>query len=279
MAAGRLLHGWRHRVIGAAVFSLLAATSASAQITNTFPTSGNIGVGTINPFTSIHARGTNPYLTLESTTDQGAGYWSKNTIQQWYFGLLDNMGITRFSLYDNTANKEQLTILSNSGNVGIGTGVPTAKLHVAGDVKVDGNIAAKYQDVAEWVRTATALPPGTVVAIDTQDSDRVVASSKPYDTGVAGVISLRPGVVLGEPGQDKVLVAHSGRVRVRVDAGYGAISRGDLLVASPTPGHAMRSEPKNIGGVTVHLPGTLIGKALEPLSEGQAEILVLLTLQ
>jgi hypothetical protein len=281
MAAGRFgwLPGWHHQLIGAAVFSLLAATSASAQITNTFPQNGNLGIGTTSPFTSVHARGSNPYLTLENTSNQGAGYWSKNTIQQWYFGLLDNMGITRFSLYDNTSNKEQLTILSNSGNVGIGTGAPAAKLHVAGNVQVDGNIAAKYQDVAEWVRTGEALAPGTVVAIDTQDSDRVVTSSKPYDTAVAGVVSPRPGLVLGEAGPDKALVAHSGRVRVKVDAKYGAVSRGDLLVASPTPGFAMRSEPKIIDGVRVHMPGTLIGKALEPLNEGQAEILVLLTLQ
>src|SRR2546425_12455150 len=128
------------------------------------------------------------------------------------------MGITRFSLYDNTANKEQLPIVSNSGNVGIGTGVPTAKLPVAGDVQVDGNIAAKYQDVAEWVRTATALPPGTVVAIDTQDSDRVVASSKPYDTGVAGGILLRPRGRLGETGEDQGVGAPTCGVRAGVGA-------------------------------------------------------------
>src|SRR3989441_8652389 len=143
------------------------------------------------------------------------------------------MGITRFSLYDNTANKEQLPIVSNSGNVGIGTGVPTAKLPVAGDVQVDGNIAAKYQDVAEWVRTATALPPGTVVAIDTQDSDRVVASSKPYDTGVAGGISLRPRGMLGGTGQDKGLVAPSGGGRGRGGGGRWGVFRRGVLVAGP----------------------------------------------
>ena len=41
----------------------------------------------------------------------------------------------------------------------------------------------------------------------------------------------------------------------------------------------MRSEPVNMGGNALHRPGTLIGKALEPLSAGQGEILVLLTLQ
>jgi len=117
------------------------------------------------------------------------------------------------------------------------------------------------------------------VAIDTQDTNRVVASNKPFDTRVAGVVSRQPGIVLGEPGEGKAMIAHSGRVRVKVDANYGSIAVGDLLVTSPTPGYAMRSEPVNIGGTEMHRPGTLIGKALEPLSVGQAEILVLLTLQ
>ena len=41
----------------------------------------------------------------------------------------------------------------------------------------------------------------------------------------------------------------------------------------------MRSEPIDIGSAKFHLPGTLIGKALEPLNEGEGEILVLLSLQ
>ncbi len=38
-----------------------------------------------------------------------------------------------------------------SGNVGIGTMTPAAKLHVVGDAIVEGNLGAKYQDVAEWL--------------------------------------------------------------------------------------------------------------------------------
>ena len=75
------------------------------------------------------------------------------------------------------------------------------------------------------------------------------------------------------------MVAQSGRVRVKVDARYGAIKIGDLLVTSPTPGHAMRSRSVQVGSQTLHRPGTLLGKALEPLPKGQGEILVLLTLQ
>jgi hypothetical protein len=50
-------------------------------------------------------------------------------------------------------------------------------------------------------------------------------------------------------------------------------------VTSGTPGLAMKSQPVNIGGIQFHRPGTLIGKALEPLAKGRGEILVLLSLQ
>ena len=93
------------------------------------------------------------------------------------------------------------------------------------------------------------------------------------------MVSPQPGLTLGEAGPDKALVAHSGRVRVQVDASYGAVRAGDLLVTSPTPGVAMRSEPLVLAGTVVHRPGTLLGKALEPLTDGQRDILVLLTLQ
>jgi hypothetical protein len=150
---------------------------------------------------------------------------------------------------------------------------------VTGNVTVDGNIAAKYQDVAEWVDASEPLEPGTIVAIDPNGSNRVISATRSYLTSVAGAISPQPGLVLGEPGEGKVLVAQSGRVRVKADARYGAIRAGDLLVTSPTKGHVMRSKPVKLAGQQVHRPGTLVGKALEPLASGQGEILVLLTLQ
>jgi hypothetical protein len=51
------------------------------------------------------------------------------------------------------------------------------------------------------------------------------------------------------------------------------------LVTSDKPGTAMSSQPVDLGGIKMHRPGTIIGKALEPLSNGEGDILVLLSLQ
>lgn len=50
-------------------------------------------------------------------------------------------------------------------------------------------------------------------------------------------------------------------------------------MTSDTEGMAMKSEPIEIGGRKIHAPGTIIGKALEPLAFGTGDILVLLSLQ
>jgi hypothetical protein len=159
-------------------------------------------------------------------------------------------------------------VISRDGNATFG-----------GNVTVSGNIGAKYQDVAEWVPAREELVAGTVVALDTETSNQVIASHQAYDTRVAGVVSAQPGITLGESGAGKVLVATTGRVKVKVDATRSPIRIGDLLVTSDKEGFAMKSEPMVIGGRQLHAPGTLIGKALEPLPRGTGEILVLLSLQ
>jgi hypothetical protein len=178
-----------------------------------------------------------------------------------------------------TARDSSVSVVDALGNLGLGTASPNARLHVAGNATVDGNIGAKYQDVAEWVETPEPLESGTVVIVDPTTPNRVIAATTAYDTRIAGAVSAQPGLILGERGDGKEMVAQSGRVRIKVDAKYGAIKIGDLLVTSPTPGHAMKSKAMRIGGQALHRPGTLLGKALEALPKGKGEILVLLTLQ
>ena len=224
-------------------------------------TSGKVGIGTATPTYSLDVNGgTNGFRAKAATVS----------------------GNDTIATFENATGIQ--AIVRANGNVGIGTTSPSKKLDVVGDINATGtitggNIVAKYQDVAEWVQSSQELPAGTVVVLDQTKSNQVIASSQAYDTRVAGVISLQPGITLGENGAGKVLVATTGRVRIKVDASQGSIQVGDLLVTSDVTGLAMKSQPIDVGGVQIHRPGTLIGKALEPLDQGVGEILVLLSLQ
>ena len=251
-----------------------AGGNVSANITDS---GTNVGIGTTTPTSKLEVASEDGLKLSRPSTGQAllfyyGGIQSPTDVFVWSSG-------PSAKLFLGSGGTPQQVVVDQLGRVGIGTLSPLSMFHVAGDAKIDGNIAAKYQDVAEWVRTSDNPPPGTVVAIDLSESNRVVASATAYDMHVAGVVSAQPGVLLGEPGADKAKIAQSGRVKVKVDAKYGKIAVGDLLVSSPTPGHAMRSVPVEVAGVLMHRPGTLIGKALEQLTEGQGEILVLLTLQ
>jgi hypothetical protein len=176
-----------------------------------------------------------------------------------------------------TANTARINILTD-GKVGIGVAAPTVALEVNGDIKATSIVGAT-QDLAEWVPASVDMAPGTVVVLSTEHDNEVLPSFNAYDTAVAGVVSAQPGIILGVKSTSKEMIATTGRVKVHVTAANGAIHSGDLLVTSDQPGVAMRSQPIDIGGAKIHRPGTLIGKALEPLEKGQGEILVLLSLQ
>jgi hypothetical protein len=246
---------------------------------------GSVGVGTTSPAQKLDVRGN---VVFEAGANPNLYTGTAAADLNRYLQLLNSPSYQSASglkaggvlISDSYAyadpGKNDLIV---KGNVGIGTTVPTTRLHVAGDIRVDGNISAKYQDVAEWVPTTQKLAAGTVVTLDPERPNHVLASTASYDTAVAGVISEKPGLSLGEAGAGKALVATTGRVKVRVDATRGAIRIGDLLVTSEVAGVAMRSEPVSVGGRRIHAPGTIIGKALEPLAGGVGEILVLLSLQ
>ncbi len=281
-------------------WSQIGSSQWTTTGSNIYYNTGNIGVGNNNPTSKLFVgSGTPAVSTLAGLNVALAGpsyisasngtvnaFMGADTSTYGIFGTLSNHGVGV-----RTNNVERMRI-DTAGNVGLGTSTPTEKLEVNGNLKLTGTgnitaagiieggtIRAKYQDMAEWVESSQELPAGTVVILDSSKSNQVIASISAYDSSVAGIISPQPGIALGEPGEGRVLVATTGRVRVKVDASNGPINIGDLLVTSDKPGVAMKSVPLEIGGVRIHRPGTLIGKALEPLASGTGEILVLLSLQ
>jgi hypothetical protein len=194
-------------------------------------------------------------------------------------------GYLSFATRPNGGGATERMRITGDGNVTINAAASGYSLnvsgtfHATGAITSDGSISAVFQDVAEWVPSSESLTPGTVVVVDRVRQNHVTTSSTAYDTTVAGVVSERPGIALGKAAPDRAQIATTGRVKVKADASTAPIHMGDLLVTSGVKGTAMKSVPMEIDGRRFHQPGTIVGKALEPLDSGTGEILVLLSLQ
>jgi hypothetical protein len=235
----------------------------------TFTADGRLGIGTTSPETALHVAGE---ITMGGASADMRWQPRSGTGNTMIAYNPNGTDLRFFS------SSDVLTITA-TGRVGVNTSTPAYALDVNGVIHATQVIGATYQDVAEWVPASEPMGPGTVVVLQRDASNQVMPSATAYDTAVAGVVSPQPGIILGEPSPSKAQIATTGRVKVRVDARKHPVHVGDLLVSSDTPGEAMVSVPVELSGIQVHRPGTILGKALEPLASGEGEILVLLSLQ
>ncbi|MES3006035.1 MAG: hypothetical protein V4664_03760, partial [Patescibacteria group bacterium] len=101
-------------------------------------------------------------------------------------------------------------------------------------------------DLAEvyYTKDETAQP-GDVMSLDSTIHAGVKKSEKSYDPQTIGIISTKPGLLLGDESSNfegkQVYVALSGRVPVKVTTENGDIKAGDLLTSSSMPGVAMKA--------------------------------------
>ena len=167
----------------------------------------------------------------------------------------------------------------NAGNVGIGTTNPLARLHIAGDLRVDGDAYATTRsggsiDVAEWIKVIDSqvgsIEAGDVVVAGW--NGKVKKSTTAYQKGLVGVVSTKPHLTMGDEykGTDAVRLALAGRVPVKVNTENGAIIAGDYLTSSSEAGVAMKAiENGPIIGVAVEgFDGVGIGKVMTVVDLG-----------
>jgi hypothetical protein len=112
-----------------------------------YESDGKIGIGTTTPENSekweqvLDVRGTAHAKSIVTTTNVHTGVWSHNS--GFYGapagGIIGTKSNHPLSLITNGAFK---VIISNIGNVGIGTTTPSQKLHVIGNAIVSGTVTA-----------------------------------------------------------------------------------------------------------------------------------------
>ena len=304
----RIIHGL---VICAVGFS----PNALAQ--NTFPASGNVGIGTTSPGAPLPVvttgeGGANENLAAALPVSSpiplgglGAGLrlgWGGDTVgptmRAVHGGDYNHAGIA-FSVWQNAAETEAMRI-TNAGNVGIGTTTPGAALEVYGNVKLssgsgasitfaDGTVQSTAYtgvtcggDYAESVDVAgvrTSYEPGDVLVIGPDSGSDVVKSSEPYSTLVTGVYSTKPGVV----GRRQTTDPKVSKTEVPM-AMIGIVP----TKVSAENGPIKRGDllvTSSISGYAMkgtdrsRLTGAVIGKALGSLDSGTGVIEAVITLQ
>jgi len=129
--------------------------------------------------------------------------------------------------------------------------------------------SARYADLAENYTADANYEAGTVLVIG--GKEEVTISEEPGNFAVVGVVSTDPAYLMNSDlnGNNIVAVALRGRVPCKV---AGVVKKGDVIIASDTPGHGMvAADPNSLS------PLQIIGRALETKTEaapGVIEILV-----
>jgi len=195
-------------------------------------------------------------------------------------GLSENTAYCyRVKARDGSANQNETAWSSGScATTPLAETSATFRVQADGTVAADGTVFADdfvsgAADIAEWVAVSSPVELGDVLEFDPSHAETYRRSSERCSSLVAGVVSTEPGVVLGSDlvASERAVLALSGIVPVKVSNEGGPIEVGDLLVTSSTPGHAMRWSG------SAHCPCSLVGKAMEAMTDESGMILVLLT--
>jgi hypothetical protein len=213
----------------------------------------------------------------DGTLDRSQSFVSL-TSQTFNYGSHGDMLFSVRDLQDNF--RFQFGPLGGAEAPGIYPQYTKAKIDSTGKGFFDGGTQTGGADFAESISIAgpkSNYEPGDVLMIDADSDRQVTLAHSPYSTLVAGIYSTKPGVVATlhtseDPRiAEEVPVAIVGIVPCKVTNENGPIHRGDLLVTSSTPGHAMRGSDASIH------TGTVIGKALQNFTgtKGKIEVLVM----
>ena len=252
----------------------VTSVSGGAGLTGSVTTSGSLAVGagtgiTVNAdnvavnmgafSTSDLSEGTNDYYTVARANSAIDARVDKT--------FVDNLGVNAdtFDSLDSGAFLRSNADDSHSSNITPGSnntyqlgssGLKYANVWATTFRGV--STSAQYADLAENYEADADYEPGTVLVIGGDKEVTITDEAGSYK--VVGVVSTDPAYLMNSEANG-VAVALRGRVPCKVT---GVVKKGDVLIASNTPGHAMvAADPKSLS------PLQIIGRSLQTKTDAQ----------
>lgn len=195
------------------------------------------------------------------------------------FGASNGSGSAGFLQMSGTGTGLTVHHIGVSGNIAVfqNSGSNVARIDKTGKGFFNGGTQAGGADIAEAFDVEGSVnnyEPGDVLIISLNKDRTVELSYDPYSKLVAGVYATKPGVLLSERNidedhSDMIPMGVVGVIPTKVTNQNGPIRRGDLLVTSGIPGHAMKGTDNG------RLLGAVIGKALQDFDGTRGIIKVL----
>lgn len=256
---------------------------------NTFPSSGNVGIGTTNPGAPLTVNGTTAATSffLNPPSGVGAGQFTNgngdaanfstvdNEIDSWWGLGIKAMCCSNYSGYGIVFDARSGSIYTQ-GNVGIGTTSPASKLDVAGSVKLSGSIL-----FGDGSTQSTAWSPSVPLQIATgsiSGNYQVVNGFTLLPTGGSAFGENGTSIYLGSMTNHGPAVV-AGIWSALGSGGDGGVNYdGALVMGTTTQGNALPSERARIDrlgnfGIGTTTPGAKLDVAGNiKLSGGGASI-------
>jgi hypothetical protein len=271
--------------------NVLVITATGANIAGTLNATGNANVGNLGAATVVATTLTGTLSTAAQTNITSVGTLSSLTVTANVAGgnittagqvvATGNVNGGNLVVTGNLVDSAALEIITGSnGNITLspnGSGLIVANKDIRnGQANGVGNIgtttgyfntifakatSAQYADLAEMYVSDANYSPGTVVEFG--GDKEITISSSSHSTAVAGIISTTPSYLMNstQTGEYVLPVALTGRVPCRVQ---GPVRKGDVLVASSTPGVAQRI------GMNWQ-PGCVVGKSMEVIDTAEIQ--------